>query len=136
MCEIVNAFSYRYIPISILGSHVLLAAETGCGKTLSYLLPIIKNLIGSEASNLNTPKAVVIVPNRELAYQVGEVAQILANSVGLNVKILVGGRTKKIMMNPDFDKIDLLVATPGALGKLSTVGIYKLNEVIYQRRFF
>lgn len=110
---------------------MLLAAETGCGKTLSYLLPIIKNLIGNEASDLNTPKAVVIVPNRELAYQVGEVAQTLASPLGLKVQILVGGKTKRIMMNPEFAKIDLLVATPGALGKLSTVGIYKLNEVIF-----
>ncbi|XP_018560863.1 probable ATP-dependent RNA helicase DDX28 isoform X2 [Anoplophora glabripennis] len=121
-------FQYRAITTIESGRHVLLAAETGCGKTISYLLPIIKKLIGNEASNLNTPKAVVIVPNRELAYQVGEVAQILAASAGLSVKIVVGGRTKKIMMNPEFEKIDLLVATPGALGKLSSVGIYKLNE--------
>ncbi|KAJ8942905.1 hypothetical protein NQ314_009880 [Rhamnusium bicolor] len=112
-------------------NHVLLAAETGCGKTISYLLPIIQDLAENKSKNLNSPKALVIVPNRELAYQVGDIAQILSDSVGVKVKIIVGGRTKKIMMNPDFESIDLLVATPGALGKLSTVGVYKLNEVQY-----
>ncbi|KAG5883916.1 hypothetical protein JTB14_032139 [Gonioctena quinquepunctata] len=114
-----------------MGNHVMLAAETGCGKTLSYLLPIIQELSENKAESPNTPKAVVIVPSRELAYQVGEVAKILSESVGVNVKILVGGRTKSLMMNPVFEDVDILVATPGALGKLSTVGIYKLNEAKY-----
>lgn len=70
------------------------------------------------------------MPNRELAYQIAEVASTIGSSVGLKVKVLVGGRTKSIMMNPSFEDIDILVATPGVLGKLSTVGIYKLNEVI------
>ncbi|CAH1103895.1 unnamed protein product [Psylliodes chrysocephalus] len=113
------------------GSHVLLAAETGCGKTLSYLLPIVQNLIDNKATDANTPKAVVLVPNRELAHQVGEVARILGESVGVKTKVVVGGKTKSIMMNAVFEDIDILVATPGALGKLSTVGIYKLHEVEY-----
>ncbi|KAJ8912255.1 hypothetical protein NQ315_008846 [Exocentrus adspersus] len=124
-------FQFRAISTIESGNHVMLAAETGCGKTISYLLPIIKNLVANEATNLNTPRAVVFVPNRELAHQVGQVAEALATSVGLTVKVVTGGRTKKIMMNPEFEKIDLLVATPGALGKLSTVGVYRLNEVLH-----
>ncbi|KAJ8950858.1 hypothetical protein NQ318_011154 [Aromia moschata] len=104
------------------GNNALLAAETGCGKTISYLLPIIQYLIGNKAQNLNTPKALVIVPNRELAYQVGEVCHILGDSVGVNEE------RKKIMMNPEYEEVDILVATPGALGKLSTIGMYKLHE--------
>lgn len=69
-----------------------------------------------------------MVPNRELAYQIGELAIALTSAVGLKAKIVVGGKTKRLMMNPEFDDIDVLVATPGALGKLSTVGVYKLHE--------
>ncbi|EFA01460.2 ATP-dependent RNA helicase vasa, isoform A-like Protein [Tribolium castaneum] len=108
--------------------HLLLAAETGSGKTIAYLLPIICNLITNKTPKLNTPQALILVPNRELAYQVGEVAEALAESL-LNVKIIVGGRTKKIMMNPEFGEVDILIGTPGALGKLCTVGVYKLEEV-------
>ncbi|XP_072400306.1 probable ATP-dependent RNA helicase DDX28 [Diabrotica undecimpunctata] len=113
------------------GSHLLLAAETGCGKTLAYLIPIIQDLISNKSEAANTPKAVVIVPNRELAYQVGEIARHLGDALGITVKTVVGGKTKALMMNPVFEDIDILVATPGALGKLSTVGIYKLNEAKY-----
>lgn len=117
---------------NILGSNLLLAAETGCGKTLSYLLPIIQNIVKHKTSSdsLNSPNAVVLTPNRELAYQVADVASMICSSVGLNVKVLVGGRTKSLMMNPNFEDVDILVATPGVLGKLSTVGIYKLKKVM------
>nr|XP_023026047.1 probable ATP-dependent RNA helicase DDX28 isoform X1 [Leptinotarsa decemlineata] len=124
-------FQYRAVEGVRSGDHVMLAAETGCGKTLSYLLPIIHDLLENKATAPNTPKAVIIVPNRELAYQVGEVARNLSDSVGLISKIVIGGRTKSLMMNPVFEDIDILVATPGSLGKLSTVGIYKLNEAKY-----
>lgn len=82
------------------GLHTLLAAETGCGKTISYLLPIIKKLLDTKGeSKLNTPRAVVLVPNRELAYQVGEMAATLCNSVGLVASSLVGGKFILILMS-------------------------------------
>lgn len=124
-------FQAEAIPELFNGKHVLIGAETGCGKTISYLLPLIQ-IIGSSEDNietLNAPRILVLVPNRELAYQVGEMAEILSEPLGLKVKVLTGGRTKRIMMNPEFDKIDVLVSTPGAIGKLSTVGIYKLQNV-------
>lgn len=109
--------------------HTLLAAETGCGKTISYLIPIIQNLIEQKQEKLNTPRALILIPTRELAHQVGEITKTLAEPVGLKVNTIVGGRTKQIMLNPEFDEVDILVGTPGAIGKLSTVGIYKLSEV-------
>lgn len=125
-----TAFQCNAIHTIQKGVHTLLAAETGCGKTISYILPIIQSIIDNKKPvNLNTPRAVIIVPNRELAYQAGEMAQMLCDPVGIKVKTLVGGKTKSLMMNPSFSEIDILVSTPGALGKLSAVGIFKLNEV-------
>lgn len=132
-CDISKATSLqmRAIPAIRNGNHVMLTAETGCGKTIAYLLPIIEKLIGKKTNKMNTPRSVVIIPNRELAYQIGDVAKQLADGVGLKVKVIVGGKTKRLMMNPEYDDIDILVCTPGAIGKLSTVGVYKLNEVEY-----
>lgn len=121
----------KTIPQIRSGQNVYLTAETGCGKTIAYLIPIIENIIGKRSQNLNTPSALVLVPNRELANQIGEVAQQLGSPVGLKVKVIVGGRTKQKMMNPEFGDIDILIGTPGAISKLSTVGIYKLNDVQY-----
>lgn len=112
---------------------MLLAAETGCGKTLSYVLPIVQKLVDikSKTDAFNSPKAVVLLPNRELAHQIGDVATTIGSSVGLKAKVLVGGRTKSVMMNPVFEDLDILIATPGVLAKLSTVGIFRLNQVIF-----
>lgn len=92
---------------------------------------MIQNIAENKTDSVafNTPKVLILVPNRELAYQVGEMANNLGKSVGVTVKTVVGGKTKQQMMNPTFDEIDILVATPGAVGKLSAVGIYRLNEV-------
>lgn len=55
------------------GRHTLLAAETGCGKTLAYLLPIIQQVLEWKPlmpEKLNAPLALIIVPNRELVKQI------------------------------------------------------------------
>lgn len=54
----------------------MLAAETGCGKTLAYLTPIIQKVIHHKEKvksnkQLNSPYALIIVPGRELAEQIG-----------------------------------------------------------------
>ncbi|KAL1500803.1 hypothetical protein ABEB36_006245 [Hypothenemus hampei] len=128
-----TTFQSEAIPSVFQGDHTFLAAETGCGKTVSYLVPAIQRLITYQKNDcdtrLNSPRVVILVPNRELAFQVGELAQNLCQSVNLVANTLVGGRVKRIMLNPTFENVDVLVATPGVLGKLSTVGIYKLDSV-------
>lgn len=120
-------FQSEVIPVIRSGVHTLIAAETGCGKTLAYLLPLIEKL--SPTTALNSPQVLVLVPNRELALQVGEVASKLSSTANLKVKVIVGGRTKQIMLQADHACVDILVATPGAIGKLSTVGLFKLQDV-------
>lgn len=127
-----TTYQSQAIPIVRSGNHVVLAAETGCGKTITYLIPIIENLIAKKHENgFNTPSALIIVPNRELAHQIGGVAKTLGSYVNLNTKVVTGGKTKKLMLNPEFADIDILIATPGAISKLSTVGIYKLDKVLH-----
>lgn len=63
------------IPTILEGRNTLLTAETGCGKTLAYLLPMINQilmwrLVLSE-HRFNSPLGVIVSPNRELANQIG-----------------------------------------------------------------
>ncbi|XP_022913498.1 probable ATP-dependent RNA helicase DDX28 [Onthophagus taurus] len=129
--EQATSFQANTIPVIQSGQHVMMAAETGCGKTIAYLLPIIQNVAKEKANDLNTPKALIVVPNRELAFQIGDVAKPLCDAMNVSIHVLVGGRTKKMMINPLFDDIDILIATPGVIGKLSTAGIYKLKDVAH-----
>lgn len=127
--EMLTSFQNEAITTISKGRHSILAAETGCGKTLAYLLPILNKIVDGKLPGVNTPKALILVPGRELAYQIGSVAQQFADEMNLKIKIVVGGRIKQIMLNPEFSEVDLLIGTPGAIGKLCTVGVYKLNHV-------
>lgn len=113
--------------------HVLLAAHTGCGKTHAFLLPIIQQLIERRKwtpnREFNTPLALIITPGRELATQIGNVAEELVEGTNLKVKVVLGGRTKQKMLNPSFDDIDILVGSMGAISKLTTSGIYRMDQV-------
>lgn len=139
----INAFTNiqtKSMPKVYDSHHVLIAAETGCGKTLAYMLPILQRIIErKQASNssqaeksnrkLNMPLAVIITPGRELAAQIGSVAEKLCEQTDLKIKTILGGNTKRLMVNPEFADVDVLVATVGALSKLVTTGIYRMEEV-------
>lgn len=121
----------KAMPIVHDNCHTLIAAETGCGKTIAYLLPILNRLLGRQAPErkLNSPRTLILTPGRELAMQIANVAERLVQGTDLKVKYLLGGNTKQIMMSPQFEKVDVLVATLGALSKLVTTGIYRMEHV-------
>lgn len=64
----------RAIPNILEGQNTVLAAETGCGKTLAYLVPLIDQILNWKPllqRPFNSPLGLIITPNRELAVQIG-----------------------------------------------------------------
>lgn len=107
------------IPKVMRGHNILCAAETGSGKTLSYLLPVVHRL-QSEVNDEDAHKirTVILVPSRELAEQVAAVSRTLCAPFGLLTKTVGGGRgVGHIKVVFKRDQPDILVATPGALVK-------------------
>ena len=104
------------IPPMLEGRDVLVRSKTGTGKTLTYLLPIIQDLqsMPQRISRMEGTRALVLVPTRELAVQVTEVAEaalrpfhwIVAGSI-------MGGEKKKSEKARLRKGICCLVATPG-----------------------
>ncbi|KAL4141572.1 hypothetical protein QTP88_004191 [Uroleucon formosanum] len=122
------------IPSILRGNNTLLAAETGCGKTLAYLAPIIQQILAHKEkvkfkNQFNSPLALVIVPGRELADQIGEIANWFTEDLPLNTKVITGGHTKRQIVNPVFEENDIIIATLGALSKLTNTGIYSMRYV-------
>jgi ATP-dependent RNA helicase DDX28 len=132
------------------GRHTLLAAETGCGKSLAYLLPIIQQVLEWKSfmpQKLNAPLALIIVPNRELVKQIYVINftgshfnifnQLICKDVVVrlteNLPIvpfhLIGGSTKKKMTTSSYDVMDILVATPSVLSKLTSVKLLDMHNV-------
>jgi ATP-dependent RNA helicase DeaD len=101
----------RAIPALLGGRDVLASAQTGSGKTLAYGIPALTHLLKNP-----THQALVLVPTRELAQQVGEVMRILSEHCpGLQMVVLIGG----VPMGPQFRQLRrnprLIIATPGRL---------------------
>ena len=129
------------IPMLLQGDNVLMAAETGSGKTLAYLIPLINKLVltlEEETSSptfnrsrvrLNSPRAVILVPSRELAQQVFEVVVKLIAYSQVNAQVVIGGeRTQMKLWKPEFQTVDVLVATPGVLSKLLSNGLWNFRR--------
>ncbi|KAK7080640.1 hypothetical protein SK128_003346 [Halocaridina rubra] len=121
------------IPHVLDGKNALITAETGNGKTLTFVAPMLQQIAKYKTSfNLlpfNSPLGLIIVPGRELAEQICSVAQSLGKEMEINVKLVTGGKTKKLTLNPKVGQVHLLVGTLGVLSKLTTSGVYDMSFV-------
>jgi superfamily II DNA/RNA helicase len=127
------------IPGVLNGEDLLFAAETGSGKTLAYLLPTIARLKAEEFNvdkldelrRPNRPRALVLVPTRELAAQVQAVAKELSHHAKLSVRGAFGGSDGVGKQRNTLKKggaYDLLIATPGRFEKLWDLGDVHLSK--------
>ncbi|MBO1031548.1 DEAD/DEAH box helicase [Tessaracoccus sp. SD287] len=122
------------IPDALAGRDVLGRARTGSGKTLAFSLPVVTRLSQDpEATHTQggrrTPRALVLVPTRELALQVADVLSPLAASLGLKLVLVAGGMPYGPQTKA-FDRgVDIVVATPGRLIDLLEQGAADLSNV-------
>ncbi len=105
------------IPDAIAGRNVLGRAQTGSGKTLAFGLPMLALLADrDDRPAAKRPRALVLVPTRELAIQVVDSLTPYAVTIGLKVRSAVGGMVFTKQVDQLARGVDILVATPGRLG--------------------
>ncbi len=110
-----TAIQYAAIPPALDGRDILATAQTGSGKTLAFAAPLLQKLTSPERNR--RAQALVLVPTRELATQVGETLTALAQQLPLPVRVsvLFGG----VSINPQMMALrggtDVIVATAGRL---------------------
>jgi ATP-dependent RNA helicase SrmB len=103
------------IPDAMEGHDILACAPTGTGKTAAFLLPICQYLLDNPKRTEGSTRALVLVPTRELANQVGEQARALMKYTDLTCGVITGGinyGTDKALLEM---RPDVLIATPGRL---------------------
>jgi len=113
-------------PVILSGKDVVGIAQTGTGKTLAYMLPILQDLKFSKQLN---PRVLVLVPTRELVIQVVEMAQSFAKYTNFRVLGVYGGVNINTQKQRVAEGSDILVATPGRLYDLALCGALVLKGV-------
>lgn len=124
----------RAVPALLAGKSVVGVAQTGSGKTLAYALPILHQLKtlendGQAIKADGRPRAVVMVPTRELGEQVSKVFKPFTHTTRLRVRTVLGGTTFEIARRNVQGCFEVLVATPGRLVKLLEMGKIDLSDV-------
>ena len=122
------------IPALLAGRSVVGVAATGSGKTLAYVLPILHLLKtlendGQPVTAQRQPRAVVMVPTRELGEQVARIFKPFTHTTRLRVRSVLGGTTLDVAKKNISGAFEVLVATPGRLVKLLDRGLVKLDGV-------
>jgi superfamily II DNA/RNA helicase len=116
------------LPDALAGRDVLGRAATGSGKTLAFGLAMLTQLAGGAAAP-KRPRAVVLVPTRELAMQVTDALAPYARALNLWCRTVVGGTSFSRQVDGLRRGVDLLIATPGRLSDHVRQGTCILSDV-------
>ena len=124
------------IPPALQGRDVLATAQTGTGKTLGFLIPIVELLQKVDARG-PAAHALILLPTRELAMQVEQAFRAVRTSSSQTVALVVGGLAERSQLDAIRRGAKLIVATPGRLEdflkrklvRLDAVKILVLDEV-------
>ncbi|MGI2879726.1 DEAD/DEAH box helicase [Vibrio furnissii] len=105
----------KAIPVILQGQDLIAAAQTGTGKTASFVLPILHKLQGRETQRKKRIRALILVPTRELAIQVADKVAQYGQHTGLTTLAMYGGVEEQAQKRRLIEGVDVLVATPGRL---------------------
>lgn len=105
----------KAIPIVLSGKNLIAAAQTGTGKTASFVLPILEMLSKGETQRKKRIRAVILTPTRELAIQVEQNITKYAKFLNLTSLAMYGGVSYQHQKDRLIEGVDILVATPGRL---------------------
>jgi ATP-dependent RNA helicase RhlE len=118
------------IPVIFEGSDLLAGAQTGTGKTAAFALPIVQ-MLGENIprEKRRKPRALVLVPTRELAAQVSEQMNNFARRLSLRSTMIYGGVTIQAQIDRLHRGVDIVVATPGRLLDHAERGTVNLSRI-------
>ena len=108
------------------GRDIMGIAQTGTGKTLAYLLPILKDY---KYSSSNQPKILILVPTRELVTQVVDVLCLLTEDINVRVLGVYGGVNINTQKNLVYEGVDILVGTPGRVMDLAIDNVLQFRDL-------
>ncbi|OHX66299.1 DEAD/DEAH box helicase [Flammeovirga pacifica] len=113
-------------PVVGAGKDIIGIAQTGTGKTMAYLLPILQNL---KFSNQDDPRVLIIVPTRELVAQVVNEIEALTKYMSVRTVGVYGGANINTQKQKVHEGLDILVGTPGRVLDIALAGVLKFKSL-------
>jgi len=104
----------KAIPHILMGRDILGCAQTGTGKTGSFVMPLVE-ILNTGKSKSRMPRSLILAPTRELAMQVSEEFNFINKYTKLQMALLIGGVSFTEQDTKLAKGVDVLVATPGRL---------------------
>jgi superfamily II DNA/RNA helicase len=119
------------IPVILQGKDLIACAQTGTGKTASFLLPVLEHISHTEKHQTST---LILTPTRELAQQIDQQVEGLAYFTGISSIAVFGGGDGSVYEQQRRgiqNNVNIIIATPGRLIAHLTSGVLKLNHITH-----
>ncbi|KAF6725131.1 putative ATP-dependent RNA helicase DDX59 [Oryzias melastigma] len=120
----------QMVPVGLTGRDVIASADTGSGKTVAFLLPVIVRAMEKAADGVCSPVALILTPTRELAIQIERQAKELVIGLpNMRTALLVGGMPLPPQLHRLKSSIKIVIATPGRVIEILKQKVLKLDKV-------
>ena len=116
----------KAIPLALAGHDLLGIAQTGTGKTLAFVAPLIMKLKYAQGDD---PRALILAPTRELIIQIHEHFEKLSTYTGLRIQAIYGGLGPKQQIEALETGVDVIVSTPGRFLDLYKKGAFITKQI-------
>src|SRR4051794_1832381 len=112
---------------AMAGRDLVATAQTGTGKTLAFVLPMLQ-ILSTEPRRPGV-RALILTPTRELAMQIAEAIALIARGTGISTATVVGGLNERTQLQAIRKGAQIVVATPGRLTDFLSRGLADLRGV-------
>ena len=112
----------KALPLLLRSKDIAGQAQTGTGKTATFLLATFQHLLNDESESIKNPRALILAPTRELAIQIHKDALLLSKHLNLKFALIYGGTDYQKQLYTLKTNIDIIIGTPGRI-----IDFYKQN---------
>jgi ATP-dependent RNA helicase RhlE len=115
------------IPPALEGKDLVATAQTGTGKTLAFVLPLLERILKNKTAK--GAQALILSPTRELAVQISETFNKLAPGTGIRAAVVVGGLSERPQLADIKRGAQVIIATPGRLSDFIERRLVRLDSI-------